>query len=461
MLNDATLTDIIKSFREKTKARLRLNQQEMASRIMTQFKKLSKEELITHAIENVYCYRLYDRLDTPLYQFLVYPQISASLQDHLGRQLPRFYEETKAINEDGFNLMTYLEFTLSNYDESSIYWCSYPKISYDIMEEANTYDFTIIRFDRERYEKNLYFHGSLHPLIHALNFTWMSQYKEKSYDNTFRKAAYTTNELLGSTWDHINVLSTLKYEGAFNTGSILFVKDYSAKVLLHLEKPVPLSEYRQIRKLLQMSRTGHYLLVDSNYLAIGFGIVESVNGIYRLDFLDHLNWKLYLDNEEFLSCTNLLPQVPSIGNNIIKLREELRQTFRDIDYDEASILQIIEVANFQRKGTMIVITADAGTEAERLKSSAIKITPIKFMRSQLNLVTGIDGALIVDTMGYCHAVGTILDGEVMENGDPSRGARYNSALRYINRQRLYKTPCLIAVVSEDRYIDILSTTSVL
>lgn len=101
------------------------------------------------------------------------------------------------------------------------------------------------------------------------------------------------NDFLGATWDHLNILSTMKYEGSQNNGSILFLGDYEAQVLLNLEIPVPLSEYRQIRKLLQMSRLGHYLLIDSNYMAIGFGHIPSDESLYRIDFLDHLSWKLY------------------------------------------------------------------------------------------------------------------------------------------------------------------------
>ena len=106
---------------------------------------------------------------------------------------------------------------------------------------------------------------------------------------------------------------------------------------------------------------------------------------------------------------------------------------------------------------MIVISKHAKEEALRLESSSIKIKPIQMIKTQLKLVTGIDGALIIDTDGYCHAIGSILDGSATMSGDSSRGARYNSALRYLNLQTKDKIPCLIAVISEDRYIDILSS----
>ncbi len=265
------------------------------------------------------------------------------------------------------------------------------------------------------------------------------------------------NDLLGGIWDHINILSTLKYEGSHNKGSILFTDMHRPTILLALEAPVPLSEYRQIRKLLQMSRDGHYLLVDEGNIAIGFGYIKSDDPIYRIDFLDHLNWKLYYGSKEFLSCSNLLPILPSIGSNIAKLKERLAHTFKGMTYDETIIIEIIQEAKFQRKGTLIVITEKASVESERLLSSSIKVQPIKFVPSQIELVTGIDGAVIVDPLGYCHAVGSILDGLATDNGDSSRGARFNSAVRYLNTQVKTGTRCLIVVISEDRFIDILST----
>jgi hypothetical protein len=51
----------------------------------------------------------------------------------------------------------------------------------------------------------------------------------------------------------------------------------------------------------------------------------------------------------------------------------------------------------------------------------------------------------------CHGFGTILDGMASESGDPSRGARFNSALRYVEAA----WPCLAVVVSQDSGIDFI------
>ena len=57
-----------------------------------------------------------------------------------------------------------------------------------------------------------------------------------------------------------------------------------------------------------------------------------------------------------------------------------------------------------------------------------------------------DGAVLVAPDGICYAVGVILDGAASEKGDPGRGARYNSAVRY---EESSDHTTVIAVVSED------------
>lgn len=457
MIDDSSISDIIKSWKSSSQSKLKHDQETMKSTVMTQFQKISKEESVSQCVLEVYSVVIFNKNSTLLSELSSYPNLEASLLSYLFDHLKNFYDETTLIGEDGFNLMTYFDYLLNAYDERYLFWCSYPQISYDIIEEADTYYFTLIQFDASKYHHNLYFGQKLHPFIKALNYAWISNYKESSYDNAFRKAASNTNDLLNGIWDHINILSSLKYEGSHNNGSILFIEGHDPTIKLQLEETVPLSHYRQIRKLLQMSLSEHYLLVDTNYKAIGFGTLPSGTAVYRVDFLDHLSWKLYYGDEEFLSCYNLLPQLPSIGNNLNKLKQQLALTFSKSNYNEASLIQIIEEAKLQRKGTMIVVTENAQEEAHRLHTSSIKIKPTPFSQKQIRLITSIDGAIIMGTNGYAYAIGSILDGFAIDNGDPSRGARYNSALRYINTQRKAGIPCLIAVISEDRYIDILTT----
>ncbi|HIB66545.1 MAG TPA: hypothetical protein EYO33_15875, partial [Phycisphaerales bacterium] len=59
-------------------------------------------------------------------------------------------------------------------------------------------------------------------------------------------------------------------------------------------------------------------------------------------------------------------------------------------------------------------------------------------------------AVLLDPQGLCYGVGVILDGPATPQGSPARGARYNSAIRYLSAH----PGCLIIAVSEDGPVDI-------
>jgi hypothetical protein len=162
---------------------------------------------------------------------------------------------------------------------------------------------------------------------------------------------------------------------------------------------------------------------------------------------------------EYLSFSNLLPQIPSnVLESSDEIREKLRQTFKETKVNENLIIEIIEQAKLQKHGTMVVISMDAKDEAERLKESCTLISPNRLEKGILELVTRIDGSIMCDTNGTCYAIGVILDGIISPKADPARGARYNSAIRYIEKQKLNNQKTFIVVISEDEYIDYISTS---
>jgi DNA integrity scanning protein DisA with diadenylate cyclase activity len=106
----------------------------------------------------------------------------------------------------------------------------------------------------------------------------------------------------------------------------------------------------------------------------------------------------------------------------------------------------------QPHGTMIVVSERAAEEAARLASQCTRIDPVVLGDDMVRRVTSIDGAVLLDAEGRCHAVGVILDGRATEKGRPARGARYNSAQRYVSDAGC---PTIAVVVSEDGRVDVL------
>ena len=96
----------------------------------------------------------------------------------------------------------------------------------------------------------------------------------------------------------------------------------------------------------------------------------------------------------------------------------------------------------------------AWATAERLRTQSTLLEPVLPTPLLTRLVTSIDGALLLDIDGFCHAVGVILDGKSHpDRGTSTRGARFNSAIRYVESST---TPCLAVVVSEDGMVDIVT-----
>jgi hypothetical protein len=112
-----------------------------------------------------------------------------------------------------------------------------------------------------------------------------------------------------------------------------------------------------------------------------------------------------------------------------------------------------QAAAKEKHGTMLVVHCDAQGETVRLAPQALAIETTHLTEEALKTVTAIDGAILVGPDARCHAIGVILDGvAVTGTGDSARGARFNSAVRYLDAA---SNNCMIIIVSEDGLIDLL------
>lgn len=146
-----------------------------------------------------------------------------------------------------------------------------------------------------------------------------------------------------------------------------------------------------------------------------------------------------------------LPHLPLPRLDKERFGSNIRRMFPSCDSVDR-LWSIVQAAMEQNRGTMITISDSAQEEATRLGKQSLGIEPTELTPELVGRLTRIDGALLIDPKGICHAVGVILDGQATEQGDPSRGARFNSAIRYIISASA-TTMCL--VVSEDGHIDML------
>ena len=259
-------------------------------------------------------------------------------------------------------------------------------------------------------------------------------------------------------FDELNQLATTRYEGRVGIGSLLVAVPGSEYIdlSLALRDPVHLSETRAVRKLLEISSgDGDSLLTDGRAV-YGLGQLradypEASESVFELRVTGDGKWELAHAGVALAQVDFGAPKLP---------RPQLeRERFDDIcsrifaDYDGEALWALADAAKAAEHGTILVISQRAADEAERLESQAIPTAPKKLDECFVPRVTSIDGALLVDPFGHCHGIGVILDGTAAAEGDRSRGARYNSAVKYLASQE--GTPTVILLVSEDGMINLL------
>jgi hypothetical protein len=154
-----------------------------------------------------------------------------------------------------------------------------------------------------------------------------------------------------------------------------------------------------------------------------------------------------------LRVANTRPALPQPRLDVHHFKSVVSRLFPEISGGGADVLWgLAGAASAAAHGTMLVVHRNASDEAARLIRQAQQVQPRLLDSKMLAAVTSIDGAVLVDPAGTCHAVGVILDGHASGKGDSSRGARFNSAVRYHETQ---SADCLVIIVSEDGMINLL------
>ena len=258
-----------------------------------------------------------------------------------------------------------------------------------------------------------------------------------------------------------NTIASLKYEGIEGFGQLLIIPSThpGLEVVIRFTLLIPISDFRAVRKVLQICADDLHLLFDNGAL-YGLGKVKEnndsneKNDVFAIQFLKHNVWRFTNGKKPLMVVTNGTPSLPYEYFNRQELKTRIERTFCGIS--PGAIDDLTSLANMavsQKHGTILVISQEAAAEAQRLEKQCIRIRPVKLRPEILHSVTAIDGAVLLDPDGVCHAIGVILDGRASKFGSASRGARFNSAIRYLDGA---DCDCLAVIVSEDGMIDILT-----
>ncbi|WP_179218610.1 diadenylate cyclase [Saccharibacillus sp. O23] len=319
--------------------------------------------------------------------------------------------------------------------------------------------------------------------------------------------------IFSTLMDNLEGISTRTYEGESPFGCLLLIPsellegqheliDYAIE-FDRSDQSIPLEDSRRIRKLLELtSNKSDLFLISDGRKIHGIGEVdwavlkETQNIVFRIDFKGLSRYEIALLNIESTENTDKKWEVkdgrktftmttslniisnklmgvafrnPEISQQSFEpelLYRTLKAQFRNDhaegevakDIQFARLAQVILEASKQKSGTMVVIT-DPDTAVDEVKRLRKQSTPVikKLIDPQfISQLTAIDGAIYYDTRAYCHAIGVILDGVVTEGvGDASRGARFNSAYRYLEKFKKEDKQCVIAIISEDGMVDLI------
>ena len=256
-----------------------------------------------------------------------------------------------------------------------------------------------------------------------------------------------------------NTISSLRYEGAEGVGKLLLARRGHPNVeeIFALTCPTELTDYRAVRKLLEMTAPDVHLLADGeNVYALGRQVGHydaEREDLFVISFITHYAWEFQHAGHVLLRSHYGLPSLPRTRLSRPRFRRDLKRTFGLSDPAKVERLwDVVLEASRQKHGTLLVITTEALAEADRLKLQCTLVEPVPLTPLITRLVTSIDGAVLLDPEGYCYSIGVILDGRASGRGNSARGARYNSALRYVESSDY---PCIAVVVSEDGLVDVI------
>lgn len=423
-----------------------------------------------------------DDTDNPRFKMFVYGKCKDEVEKTCEETINKFiadkhYGFYKYVDQLEMMLPIIIKENLNKLSEQCEFWCARAYKAKTFMGDMDQYLIYMLKFNKEILDKEIVFGNKRHPFIDAMRMEWEREFgnfmklnRKINYSELFRKAS-TSNHFLYQYQDQMNALSSIRYENRNNLGSIVSVcackddKDdlvnLNYNISYKLKEPVKIipENHKIIRKLLEVTNEKESLLINKNGEAFAIGsLTNKPNRKYcRINFKNYLSWDYYENGKLYLSFKNMSPIIPE---NTSGLRQKDKSLLdKTFSKGKKRVMQdIIESAIKQKNGTIVVFMEQAKKEVQRLKNSSIVISPVRLNDEQIERATSIDGAIIFDDKGRCYAIGTILDGEISDDMDMSRGARYNSAVRYMNMQKNRGNRTFIAIISEDGYVDCISSS---
>lgn len=286
--------------------------------------------------------------------------------------------------------------------------------------------------------------------------------------------------------DQINFIqiSAMPYEGRAVRTRIFFSEksipqDLDGAVYFRRERKSDLIKFktknmRPVRKLMEVSgaESGLWVKLPERMIegSVLRGSPAEREASLCVVFEGALVWSIHKEGEKILTYREGNYFIPAMQPDVDKYADlgkmvRFGQDFGIIDKMDKLQQIVRRVSSVCRHGTSIVFMEKRGIAAEidnRLSRyrRGFKVKPFALAEAKeevLQGITAIDGAVFADLNGDCHAIGVIVDGQMVVEGDYGRGARYNSIKNYITGYKVShpKEICLAVVMSEDGMINVI------
>lgn len=255
-------------------------------------------------------------------------------------------------------------------------------------------------------------------------------------------------------------ISRTSYELGEAVGTIVLAPQNAMARSIEFSGMPRLGNVRSTRKLLELTKDGMVLHSDTE---IVLGLAKLPRRMpknaksFFIDFLGMHKWRIRYGSKSLIDVSYGMPVPPRSTYDGGEFAAAIKKVFsfkgsRKVD----RLIELIQAAMREKKGTMLVISKRAKEEARRLASQSTAVAPILLSRQLLSSLTPIDGAILLDPNGVCYSIGTILDGMATSSGDATRGARYNSAVKYVDYRKTLGEVCMAVVISEDGNVDLVA-----
>ena len=306
----------------------------------------------------------------------------------------------------------------------------------------------------------------------VINNLLSSAGKQVLNDKIYRKHLGVGNEIeIANLYDIVHNISLLKYENTENSGRLLFApKSTRMDSRIHLHNKISIIDYKSVilvRKLLETSKNGVSLLCE-NETIYGIGIIKDgqlPKNSFTIKFIGQGEWEaLDEENHIIMRVSYGIPMLPKPPLDKESFFEKFKTTFGNEEVPE-EVWKYVNEAIRQSHGTLVVITDEptAYDQVDDLANQCFRTAEIAEVDDLIkNGMTAVDGAILIDNNGWCYAFGVILDGIASRNlGLISRGARFNSALRFLNKlNSIPGSKGMVVIVSEDKHVEAVTQNDI-